>query len=276
MRGLIVIVALSLPLPLAAADTGAAQLSQAALLALPDAEIVLLGEVHDNPRHQRLQAQAVSIMQPAAIVWEMMTPEQAGLMPDDRSDPAVVDVMIGWSGRGWPPLEQYHPIMLAAPQALHLGAEVTRDQARRVFEAPLPQVFTELFDVPAALYGLDRALAPEDQAGREAHQAAVHCHAMPEHLLPGMVAAQRLRDGALAHVALQALEATGGPVAVITGGGHARRDIGMPRKLSVAAPEVSILSLAFLEADPGPDAPFDHWLVTDAPEREDPCAAFAD
>ena len=276
MRGLIACLALLLPMPVSAAEPGAGELPAAALQALPGAEVVLLGEVHDNARHQQLQAQAVSILQPAAIVWEMMTPEQAGLLPDDRSDPAVVDVMIGWSGRGWPPLEQYHPIMLAAPQALHLGAEVTRDQARRVFEAPLPQVFTDLFDVPAARYGLDRALSPDDQAGREAHQAAVHCHAMPEHLLPGMVAAQRLRDGALAHVALQALEATGGPVAVITGGGHARRDIGMPRKLSVAAPEVSILSLAFLEADPGPDAPFDHWLVTDAPEREDPCAAFAD
>ena len=276
MRGLIAGLMLALPLSIAGGGIRAGEVTEAELQALPPSDVVLLGEVHDNPRHQQLQALAISAVQPAAVVWEMMTPEQAARLPDDLSDPHVVDESVGWAGRGWPPLEQYHPIMLAAPQALHLGAEVTRAEARRVFEAPLARVFTEIFGASAAHYGLERPLAPDDQASREAHQAAVHCDALPEHLLPGMVEAQRLRDGALAHVALEALRSTGGPVAVITGGGHARRDIGMPRKLSIAAPEITVLSLAFLEAEPGPDAPFDHWLVTDAPEREDPCEAFVD
>ncbi len=241
---------------------------------LPEAEIVLLGEVHGNPTHHQLQARAVAGLSPAAIVWEMLTPEQAARLPEDLTQADAVARAVDWQGSGWPDFDFYHPIMLAAPNAVHLGAEVTREQARRVFEEPLPAVFEDLFAYPAGTFGLSEALTTADQAMREALQAAAHCDALPAHLLPGMVDAQRLRDGALAAQVIQALEQTGGPVAVITGAGHARRDMGVPRKLAVAAPDLRVLSLAMLEADPGPDAPFDHWIVTDPQSREDPCAAF--
>ena len=241
---------------------------------LPGADAVLLGEVHDNPTHHQLQTRAVESLSPTAIVWEMLTPEQASRLPDDLTRSEVVARAIDWDGSGWPAFDHYHPIMLAAPDAVHLGSAVTRDQARRVFQEPLPDVFEDLFSRPADAFGLSEALTDTDQAAREALQAAAHCDALPEHLLPGMVDAQRLRDAALAAQVMQALEDTGGPVAVITGAGHARRDMGVPRKLAVAAPDLRVLSLAMLEADPGPDAPFDHWIVTDPQPREDPCAAF--
>jgi len=41
-----------------------------------------------------------------------------------------------------------------------------------------------------------------------------------------------------------------------------------------AAPEVSVLSVGQVEADPGPDAPYDLWVVTAPAPRDDPCAAF--
>jgi uncharacterized iron-regulated protein len=93
-------------------------------------------------------------------------------------------------------------------------------------------------------------------------------------MLPGMVLAQRVRDAALARAALSALDETGGPVAVITGNGHARNDWGMPAKLALAAPGVPVLSVGQLEASPDGDAPYDLWLVTPEAERPDPCAAF--
>lgn len=269
MRRFLAATLLALPVPLAAAP-----LDRDGLEALPPADVVILGEVHDNPAHQVLQARAVAAMQPAALVWEMMTREQAARLPDDLSDAGSVDSAIGWSGRGWPDFGHYHAVMMAAPEAANLGAEVTRSQVRRVFAEALPEVFTDLFDAPAAPFGLDRALPQEEQAAREALHAAAHCDALPEHLLPGMVAAQRLRDAALAQAALKALEATGGPVVVIAGAGHARRDMGVPRKLSLAAPDLAVLSVAMREADPGPDAPFDFWVITESPQREDPCAMF--
>jgi uncharacterized iron-regulated protein len=94
---------------------------------------------------------------------------------------------------------------------------------------------------------------------------------------------QRLRDAQLAHVALEALEETGGPVVVITGTGtgtgigigHARRDWGVPALIARNDPGIRVLSLGQVESDPGRDAPFDLWIVTPAPAREDPCLAFA-
>ncbi len=237
-------------------------------------DVVLLGEVHGNPAHHRLQAQGVAALAPAAIVWEMLTPEQAAGLPDDLRDASALARLLEWDQSGWPDFALYHPIMLAAPGALHLGAEITRGQTRLVFEQPLAAVFEALFDQPAQPLGITTPLDDTDQAAREAMQAAAHCDALPEDLLPGMVDAQRLRDAALAAQVLAALDRTGGPVAVITGAGHVRRDIGVPRKLAHAAPDLRVLSLAMLEAEPGPDAPFDRWIVTDAPSRADPCAAF--
>ncbi len=256
--------------PIAAADP----VSPDFLDDLPVAEVVLLGEAHGNPTHHRLQTRAVASLSPAAIVWEMLTPEQAARLPEDLTQADVVARAVDWDGSGWPDFDYYHPIMLAAPNAVHLGAGITREQARRVFEEPLPAVFEDLVAHPSGAFGLSEALSKANQAAREALQAAAHCDALPEHLLPGMVDAQRLRDGALAAQVMQALEQTGGPVAVITGAGHARQDMGVPRKLAVAAPDLRVLSFAMLEADPGPDAPFDHWIVTDPHPREDPCAHF--
>ncbi|MFN6980061.1 MAG: ChaN family lipoprotein, partial [Gemmobacter sp.] len=130
------------------------------------------------------------------------------------------------------------------------------------------------FGSGADRFGLDRPLEPADQAAREAGQQDAHCGTLPPDLLPGFVAAQRLRDAALARAALDALAAHGAPVVVIAGTGHARRDEGIPAALAIAAPQTVVLALGQLEADPGPDAPFDLWIVTDPHPRPDPCAAL--
>lgn len=253
-----------------AGPAAAGPIGPADLLSLPPADVVLLGEVHDNPHHHAAQAQALAAIRPAAVVWEMLTPEQAARLPRDLSDAAAVAAAVGWEGSGWPDFAMYHPLMLAAPDALHLGAGVPRDRARRVFAEPLAQVFGPL----AARFGLNGALPPDEQAAREADMQAAHCDALPEHLLPGMVAAQRLRDAELARVALAALADAGPPVAIITGNGHARTDWGVPVLIGRLNPSARVLSLGMFEAAPDGAPPHDLWLVTPPAEREDPCAAF--
>ena len=76
-----------------------------------------------------------------------------------------------------------------------------------------------------------------------------HCDALPEDMLPGMVAVQRLRDAVLARAVVRAMDDTGGPVAVITGNGHARRDWGMPAMLARAAPDLDVWVLGQTEED---------------------------
>jgi len=72
----------------------------------------------------------------------------------------------------------------------------------------------------------------------------------------------------------QADATTGGPVIVITGKGHARRDSGGPVVLRVAVADLSVLSIGQLDADPASPAPHDHRIVTAPHRRDDPCAAF--
>ena len=131
-----------------------------------------------------------------------------------------------------------------------------------------------VFGAGAQAYGLTEPLTTPEQTEREAGQREAHCNALPEDLLAGMVEAQRLRDAVLADAVLKAWRATGGPVVLITGNGHARRDSGVPAMLAKAAPDLSVFSIGQYEESAPADPPFDLYLVTPAAEREDPCLAF--
>lgn len=232
--------------------------------------VVILGETHDNPAHHAHQARAVATLQPKALVFEMVSPEAAARMPAVLPDAPGLAAILGWDATGWPDFSLYYPIFAAAPAARVYGAEVSRDIARSAFDTGIAAQFGE----GVAAYGLTTALAATEQAQREAEQLAAHCNALPPDLLPGMVAVQRLRDAVLARAVVQAMAETGGPVAVITGTGHARKDQGLPVPLARVAPELRLLSIGQFEAM-APDAPpFDLWLVTPPAPRDDPCAAF--
>jgi uncharacterized iron-regulated protein len=233
-----------------------------------NAQIIVLGEQHDNPAHHVRQAEWVTELEPAALVFEMLTAEQAASITAPWADQVDLDAMTGWSQSGWPSFDMYYPIFAAAPDAAIYGAGLTR-------EALMQQLETPLTDHPrAAQYGLDRAADPAEQTAREALQARAHCDALPEDVLPMMVDAQRLRDMELADVALRALRDTGGPVVVITGNGHARADWGMPALLARAAPDVTVFALAQGEEGDAVGGGFTLTLDAPAPERGDPCAAF--
>ena len=235
-------------------------------------DIVTIGEIHDNPAHHAEQAARVAAIAPAALVFEMLTPEQAtAITPANRADEAALRAALGWDDTGWPDFSMYYPIFAAAPQARIFGAAVTREDARTAME----QGFDTLIgQADAARFGLDAPLPPHRQAAREALQMRAHCDALPETLLPGMVRVQRLRDAMLARAAIAAHDATGGPVVVITGNGHARRDWGVPALLARAAPKLEVITIG--QAEDGLPLPgrFDEVISSPAPAREDPCKAF--
>lgn len=247
----------------------AKEISETDLLSLPEADVLFLGEVHDNPVHHANQALVLRTIGAAAVVFEMLTPENATKITSDLlNDQEALGQVLGWQQSGWPDFDMYYPIFAASSGAEIYGAQVSRSSAR---EAVMGGDVAAVFGADAELFGLSRALPENRQAEREAKQMVAHCDALPEHMLPGMVLAQRLRDATLARAAAEALEATGGPVAVITGNGHARTDWGA----SALMPEgISVLSVGQLEAAPEGTQPYDLWLVTEAAEREDPCAAF--
>lgn len=246
--------------------------AQAPPQALAGAAIVVLGEQHDNPAHHARQAELVAALQPSALVFEMLTPEQAARVTPGRiADAPVLEAALGWNASGWPDFSMYHPIFAAAPRAAYYGAALPREQARAVMERPVAEVFGE----GAAAYGLAAPLPEGERAARAALQAEAHCDALPEDMLPVMVDIQRLRDALIARAALTALEDTGGPVAVITGNGHARADWGAPAYIARVAPEVAVATLGQGERSYGaPDGGFDVVEIGPDVDRGDPCAAF--
>jgi len=265
MRGLV------FALCLIGAPVAAREIGPEVLDALPQVDVVVLGEVHDNPVHHAHQARAVRALQPKALVFEMLQPAQVAALPEDLSDAAAVAAATEWEARGWPDFAMYHPIFMAAPEARIYAGDVPRSVVRMAIRDGAAAAFGQ----DAEVYGLTDPLPAEAQAEEEQAMLAAHCYAMPAEALPGMVEAQRLRDAVLAEAALTALRETGGPVAVITGVGHARTDIGVPALIRLASPAVTVLSVGQMEAVPEGRPPHDLWIVTDGvPDRGDPCEAF--
>lgn len=243
------------------------------------ADVVILGEVHDNPAHHMVQAGAVSANDPAALVFEMLTPAQAETVtPDLLNDENALRAALDWDNSGWPDFAIYYPIFAAAgalanPPRIY-GAQVPRSDARAAMQAGL----VETFGADSVAYGLSAPLDSDQQSAREALQMTAHCDALPAELLPAMVDVQRLRDATLARATLAALDETatdetGGRVLVITGNGHARKDWGVPAYLARLRPALSVLSLGQSEGG-AIDGGFDLILPAAPVDRPDPCEAF--
>ncbi|WP_371687490.1 ChaN family lipoprotein [Thalassococcus sp. S3] len=235
------------------------------------ADVVILGEVHDNPHHHDLQTKVIEHVQPKAIVWEMLDQTQASRVTRDIVEhPETLEEVLGWSETGWPDFVMYAPIFAAAPDARTYGAHVSRPDARTAMETGVVVAFGD----EAARFGLADPLPEGEQSEREAFQLRAHCDALPVEMLPMMVDVQRLRDASLARAIGTAFDETGGPVAVITGNGHARADWGIPVYLERILPDITIVSIGQGEDAAGAAGEFD--LVLDAPgiERPDPCLAF--
>lgn len=234
-------------------------------------DVVILGEVHDNAIHHARQAEAIQEVEPRAVIFEMLSPDQAArITPELLTDPEGLEESLDWNGSGWPDFTIYYPIFEALGSASIYGAALPRADVRRSVTEGAAKVFGEEAD----RFGLTEPL-PEDQlAARKTLQDDAHCNAMPAEMLAGMVEAQRLRDAAFARTTLEALAETGGPVVVITGHGHARKDWGIPAKIAVADSTVSVWSMGFFEAQPDHAEHYDFIEITAPAEREDPCAAF--
>ncbi|WP_170397227.1 ChaN family lipoprotein [Ruegeria arenilitoris] len=239
------------------------------LAAMTSADVVILGEIHDNPQHHVIQAEALKAITPSAVVWEMVTEEGAQRLADKAvSDPEELARILEWLESGWPPLSMYYPVFQASDAPVY-GAMVPRAAARAAMERGAATAL----GADAARYGLTVPLPADEQAAREADQLAAHCDAIPESALPQLVAIQRLRDAVLTRAILRATDETGGPVAVITGNGHARKDRGIPTYLSRLRPGLKVFVLGQSE-DGVVNGTFDAVIDSPSVEREDPCLAF--
>lgn len=261
----------------AAAPASAVELDVASFIDMArGTEIVVLGEIHDNPQHHENQANIVRTLTPDALVFEMIPQALEAVVNELRAAGATRDEIaaaLDWANSGWPDFDLYAPVLEAAPNARIFGAGQSAEDVQKAARDGAAAAFGR----DAATYGLDVPLAKPDQSRRERQMADAHCNALPEAALAGMVEVQRFRDASLADAALWARTLSGleGQVVVIAGDGHANRSDGIPALIGLSNPDVSVLSLGQLEAYPvTDDSPYDAYIISPAPERDDPCADF--
>jgi uncharacterized iron-regulated protein len=244
------------------------------------ADIVILGEVHDNPAHHLAQAWLVGRLQPTGLAFEMIPrASEAGIraLLEEGGDPAEIGPAIGWERIGWPDWQIYRPIFEAWRPQVYTGGALPRQALRDASESGAAAAVTDRRFAPILATPLD----PATQSAVEDEMVAAHCDKLPRAAAPGMVEVQRLRDASLASAALRARATSGGQVVLITGGGHARTDRGVPVYLRAVDPELGIVSVGLIETErekPALDAydalPYDYVWFTAPAERPDPCAAF--
>jgi len=248
--------------------------------ALARQPVVLLGEVHDSVVQHALRVQALRLLVQRgarpAFAFEQFDRDRQPALDRARADRsgdigARVDRLIAAAGeRGWQ-WDLYRPYLaLALEQDLPIvAANLSHDQAMRIAQEGLGAVFDKSQRAELELEQID----PELQRLQEREIEAGHCGKVPREALPDMARAQIARDALLAESILPYRE---GGVVLLTGNGHARRDIGVVRHLPAKVREKTV-AVGLLEDDERVDAltrAFDYVLVTPVQARPDPCASL--
>ena len=249
------------------------------------ADMVLLGETHDNADHHALQAWMVRRIMTGPIkprlAFEMLDSTQAPALATHLSqhprDAEGLAAAVEWEKSGWPDWRMYRPIAQAALDggATLAAANLSPADTKIIAKGNIPAAW-------AGKLGLEKPQDPADRQAMEEDIQAGHCNMLPARALPAMVRVQRARDAAMAWTLSQAPRSV-----LIAGAGHVRTDRGVPRHLADMLAGRTVLAVAFVEviADkPDPAAyaaiyetdhlPFDAVWFTPRAEREDPCEAF--
>jgi uncharacterized iron-regulated protein len=190
---------------------------------------------------------------------------------------------VNWQRSGWPDWAMYQPI---AEAALAAKLPIIATNLAPATARALGQIGVSALDTAfAARHGLERPLAPDTQTAIAEEIREAHCGYASETQVNAMLLVQRARDAQMAESLAAAGQQDG--AVLIAGAGHVRRDYGIPVYLANSAPEVSVISVAFLEVSRDgleptvyaarfgrPALPFDYVWFTPRVDDDDPCAAF--
>lgn len=237
--------------------------------ALAAADLVLLGEVHDNPFHHAGRADWLRRLagpgRNAPLVSEhFRADQQVGLDrfhtidPEARrrAGPAELFRLVEWSRSGWPDEAIFAALYAAAIETdRHLfPAEPARGVVRTIARGGAEG----LAEAEQRRLGLDVPLAEPLRAGLAAELRESHCGLLPDRAIPGLLLAQRYRDAVQADALLKAYASDAGATAggrrqaiLIAGNGHVRSDRGVPYALKAKAPQRSIVVVLLIETRPG-------------------------
>lgn len=252
--------------------------------AATEADLLIIGEKHDNAAHHAIQADlvadAVAAGRRPALAFEMMTRDRQAAIDDvlagarDENPAARLDTVLaalaeaaGWKDSGWPDWSLYRPIAASVVKAGGpvIAADLAPSMKRTAAKdgvAALPRRWRDRLALDAPLSAATRAALAEEIK-------AAHCGYATADMIEAMIRVQRARDAALAMAMLDARDAPdAGQAILITGNGHARDDRAVPwlvRRALGDAPGARVLSVGLIEARPGLVTPEDYADGADTP-----------
>jgi len=254
------------------AGCGGMKNKQAGVSAAGNPQVLLLGEVHDNPqghklRYEELRKRIEAGWRPA-IAMEQFDREQQELLNDAQKGCADAGCVIRLMKKpGWDWQQYYGVIQLALDHQLPLIAvNLSRTDASKVVRDGLASSFDEK---TVAAYRLGEPVSADFRKKQEVEIREGHCNMLPDMMLPGMVNAQLARDIWMAKLIRDQQPRD---VVLIAGNGHVRKDLGVPYWLNVVKPALTMRSIGYLE--PKGQGEFDEVRQVPVAKRQDPCAKF--
>ena len=241
--------------------------------AIHDADIILLGELHDNLFQHRARADLISKLQSEeiVIVSEHLSFGReltySGILLEDLE-------IIGFNKKAWNwPL---HEVLYKKFEEFSLpvfGVNLSKEDINNIYAG---RGFSQS-DILTPI--VKRSTLDSQSKDKLINDLIVgHCGVLEEDLLSFMYKVQRYRDAGMAYIASKVA-----PAIVIAGNGHVRRDYGVPQILKKINPNGNVISIAFLEIDKlsqttdnlikklFKDADTDYIWLTEAVSRVDPC-----
>jgi uncharacterized iron-regulated protein len=266
-------------------------IDEAALLSrIKDANVLLLGEVHDNPLHhdfqkKLLQTQLDAGSRPSFLMEQFNSGSQADLDAalantnrDDAFSSAADLIKFG----DW---KLYVPLLSSAVDyklpiiAANIASAQLQPVMKQGFNAYDPEDLKRI--------AVDEVWSENRENYLSQHIEGTHCGQISPQWRAGLVRGQRLRDALMVDAAVSSF---GRGIVAIVGRDHARRDIGLPLYFAARRPSIRMLSMGLVEVIPGNflpqgyatetatgDAPYDViWFSPrlDRSGRFDPCAGF--
>lgn len=239
-------------------NTGAALTFDDVLARARTAQVVVVGEQHDQAVHHELQRRVVAALVAPnvrlAVGFEMLSwgfQEPLDRLATGKLDPDAFAAEIDWKKAWGFPFELYRPVFVAAVEggARLVALNAPRELVRAVRQKGLANLSAdELQKLPDLDVG--------DPLHREwfAGIFAAGGHEMAQSEVEAFYVAQVLWDESMADRAARALDDGAEQVIVLAGVGHVARGRGIPQRVERRRPGVRVLSLVPLSGVDGDDA----------------------
>lgn len=247
------------------------------LEAYKSAQVILLGEQHDNPIHHEIQAGVLKALADEGrlktVIFEQVDWTYQGTLAQlNRDNFERLEKKLDWKDSGWPDFDMYQPLFKTAftARAKIVAGGLPKNRVQALYSAGYEIAFN------AAEIERIKLRVPLDGQATELLQKEIfdgHCKMIPEDHVQKMIPIQRARDAALVKGYINEADNSGVTVFIL-GNGHARKEFGVPSLLRTINPKLKLWSVGIQEvgSDVFPEGAFDKVIITPKVEREDPCA----